>query len=239
MLVIGGGPYQGAPYLAGLGALRAGADIVRIASPAFEPIPDLIYERLKGDRVSEEHTQRLIALAEAADVVVCGNGLGTESHAVIEAVAPHCKKAVFDADALRLPLPSAQGESIFTPHAGEFTRITGNPVPEDTPGRARAARGAGIRGTVLLKGKTDVITDGDRVRFNRTGHPAMTVGGTGDVLAGIAGGLLCHLPAFEAACIAAYVNGKAGQQVAAERGAGMLASDLVDRIPGILFGKGG
>ena len=105
VLVIGGGPYQGAPYLAGLGALRAGADIVRIASPAFEPIPDLIYERLEGKRIGMEHTERLIALAEKADVVVCGNGLGAESHAVVEAVAPHCKKAVFDADALRLPLP--------------------------------------------------------------------------------------------------------------------------------------
>src|SRR5208337_2759744 len=51
VLVIGGGPYQGAPYLAGLGALRAGADIVRIASPVFEPVPDLIYERLFGDRI--------------------------------------------------------------------------------------------------------------------------------------------------------------------------------------------
>ncbi len=239
VLVIGGGPYQGAPYLAGLGALRAGADIVRIASPAFEPIPDLIYERLDGDRIMEEHTERLIALAGKADVVVCGNGLGTESHAVVQAVAPHCKKAVFDADALRSPLPSAQGESIYTPHAGEFARITGITLPEDTIGRARAARAAGLTGTVLLKGKTDIITDGNRVRFNRTGHPAMSVGGTGDVLAGIAGGLLCCIPAFEAACIAAYVNGNAGQQVAAERGEGMLASDLVDRIPAILFGKGG
>ena len=64
VLVIGGGPYQGAPYLAGLGALRAGADIVRIASPAFEPIPDLIYERLDGKRIGTEHIERLIALAE-------------------------------------------------------------------------------------------------------------------------------------------------------------------------------
>ena len=239
VLVIGGGPYQGAPYLAGLGALRAGADIVRIASPAFEPVPDLIYERLIGDRIGEEHIERLIALAEAADVVVCGNGLGTESHAVIEAVAPHCKKAVFDAEALRLPLPSAEGESIYTPHAGEFARIIGKTLPGDPLGRARAARGAGIRGTVLLKGETDIITDGNRVRFNRTGHPATTVGGTGDVLAGIAGALLHRIPAFEAACIAAYVNGKAGQQVAAERGEGMLASDLVDRIPKIVFEKGG
>jgi NAD(P)H-hydrate epimerase len=239
VLVIGGGPYQGAPYLAGLGALRAGADIVRIASPAFEPIPDLIYERLEGERITEEHTERLIALAEQADVVVCGNGLGTESHAVIQAIAPHCRKAVFDADALRLPLPAARGETIYTPHGGEFARITGKTLPDDTAGRARVARAAGFRGTVLLKGRTDIITDGTRVRFNRTGHPAMTVGGTGDVLAGIAGALLHKLPAFDAACIAAYVNGKAGQQVAAEQGEGMLASDLVDRIPAILFGKGG
>jgi ADP-dependent NAD(P)H-hydrate dehydratase / NAD(P)H-hydrate epimerase len=239
VLVIGGGPYQGAPYLAGLGALRAGADIVRIASPAFEPIPDLIYERLTGDRISEEHTERLVTLAENADVVVCGNGLGTESHAVVQAVAPYCRKAVFDADALRFPLPAAKGETIYTPHAGEFTRITRKTLPEETIDRARMARSAGIRGTILLKGRADIITDGTRVRFNRTGHPAMTVGGTGDVLAGVAGALLHRIPALEAACIAAYVNGIAGQQVAVERGEGMLASDLVDRIPAILFGKGG
>src|SRR5512137_2992605 len=238
VLVIGGGPYQGAPYLAGLGALRAGADIVRIASPVFEPVPDLIYEQLEGKRIGSEHTERLIDLAERADVVVCGNGLGAESHAVVEAVAPHCKRAVFDADALRLPLPAASAETIYTPHAGEFARISGTTLPDDTVGRARVARKAGIRGTVILKGHIDIITDGVRVRFNRTGDPAMTVGGTGDVLAGVCGALLCHLPAFEAACIAAYACGKAGESVAAVRGSGMLASDIVDRIPAILFRKG-
>ena len=238
VLVIGGGPYQGAPYLAGLGALRAGADIVRIASPAFEPIPDLIYERLEGSHIGREHTDRLIALAERADAVICGNGLGTKSHEVVEAIGPHCKKAVFDADALRLPLPVAAGETIYTPHAGEFTRIAGVTLPDDTVGRARAAKKAGIRGTVILKGHIDVITDGTRVRFNRTGDPAMTVGGTGDVLAGVCGALLCRLPAFEAACIAAYVNGRAGSAVVAERGGGILASDLVDKIPSVLYRKG-
>jgi len=235
VLVIGGGPYQGAPWLAGLGALRAGADIVRIASPVFEPLPDLIYEYLAGERIGEEHVEKLIILAEHADVVVCGNGLGAESHQVVREVIPCCKKAVIDADALRLPLPMAAGETLYTPHAGEFTRITGIKLPDGLRERALAAKGAGIRGTVLLKGPTDIITDGKRVRFNRTGDPAMTVGGTGDVLAGIAGALLCHLPAFEAACIGAYVNGRAGQAVAAERGEGMLATDLVDRIPLELF----
>jgi NAD(P)H-hydrate epimerase len=239
VLVIGGGPYQGAPYLAGLGALRAGADIVRIASPIFEPVPDLIYERLEGERIGKEHLERLVALATRADAVVCGNGLGPDSHEVVLAIAPYCKKAVIDADALRLPLPVAERETLYTPHAGEFTRITGIRLPDDTRERALVSKGAGINGTVLLKGSTDIITDGNRVRFNRTGDPAMTVGGTGDVLAGIAGALLCHLPAFEAGCIAAYVNGRAGEFVAAKRGEGMLASDLVDRIPAELFKRGG
>ncbi len=235
VLVIGGGPYQGAPYLAGLGALRAGADIVRIASPVFEPVPDLIYERLTGTAVGPEHLDQLCALAERADVVVCGNGLGTASHDVVCNVAPRCRKAVFDADALRLPLPVSAGETIYTPHAGEFARITGITPPADPVFRARVARDAGLSGTLLLKGPADIITDGRRVRFNRTGTPAMTVGGTGDVLAGVCGALLCHLPGFDAACIAAYVNGKAGMAVAGERGAGMLASDIVDRIPKELF----
>jgi len=237
VLVIGGGPYQGAPWLAGLGALRAGADIVRVASPVFEPVPDLIFEQLDGKKIRMKHTERLIALAEHADVVVCGNGLGAGSHAVLTAVAPHCRRAVFDADALRCPLPAATEETIYTPHAGEFARISGITLPDGTAERARAARDAGICGTVLLKGHIDVITDGSRVRFNRTGDPAMTVGGTGDVLAGVAGALLCQLPAFDAACIAAYVTGRAGQSIAAERGGGMLASDLVDRIPAELFKK--
>ena len=91
VLIIGGGPYQGAPWLAGLGALRAGADIVRIASPVFEPVPDLIYERLDGKAIGMEHLDRLIPLAEKADVVVCGNGLGAASHELVTAIAPHCQ----------------------------------------------------------------------------------------------------------------------------------------------------
>jgi NAD(P)H-hydrate epimerase len=239
VLVIGGGPYQGAPYLAGLGALRAGADIVRIASPVFEPVPDLIYERLEGKRIGEEHREHLMNLAARADAVVCGNGLGPDSHQVILSVVACCRKAVIDADALRLPLPLAMQETLYTPHAGEFARITGITLSDDTRKRALSAKGAGVTGTVLLKGSTDIITDGNRVRFNRTGDPAMSVGGTGDVLAGIAGAILCHMPAFESGCIAAYVNGRAGQYSAAQRGEGMLASDLVDRIPAELFRRGG
>jgi len=234
VLVIGGGPYQGAPYLTGLGALRAGADLVRIASPVFEPVPDLIYERLEGEVVGMEHIDRLLELAGDSDVVVIGNGLGEESHEVVVRVAGHCEKAVFDADALRRPVPSAT-QSIYTPHAGEFTRMTGIQPGNGLVSRAREVKKAAGKGTILLKGPVDVISDGRRVRFNRTGSPAMTVGGTGDVLAGVAAAIFCHLPAFESACISAYVTGRAGEDITAQQGGGLLASDIPDRIPFELF----
>jgi NAD(P)H-hydrate epimerase len=179
--------------------------------------------------------EEILRLVKAADVVVMGNGLGDKSHAAVQAIAPHCRKAVFDADALRQPLP-ASPSSIYTPHGGEFARMTGKRLTGDPAERARAARDAALPGTVLLKGPVDVITDGTRVRFNATGTPAMTVGGTGDVLAGICGAILCHLPPFETACVAAWVNGMAGARVQQGRSGGLLASDLAGEIPKILFG---
>ncbi|MDD5420476.1 MAG: NAD(P)H-hydrate dehydratase, partial [Methanomicrobiaceae archaeon] len=209
VLVVGGGPYQGAPYLSALAALRAGADIVRVASPVMLPQPDLIYERLPGDFIAEEHIEAILRLVDRADAVVCGIGLGEKSHSVVAAIAENAERAVFDADALRTPLPVAE-ETIYTPHAGEFLRMTGTRPPDDLVLRGRAVKAAATDGTILLKGATDIISDGSRVRFNRTGTEVMTVGGTGDILAGIIGALFCHLPAFEAACIAAYANGRAG-----------------------------
>ena len=238
VLVIGGGPYQGAPYLCGLGALRAGADIVRIASPVFEPVPELIYERLEGELIGAEHIDRILPLIDRADVVVMGNGLGSRSHHVVRALAPSCRRVVFDADALRSPLPEAK-DCIYTPHAGEFERMTGVEPGEDMIVRAHAVRAAAKKGTVLLKGWIDIISDGSRVRFNRTGTPAMTTGGTGDVLAGVIAGLFCQMPAFESACGGAYATGKAGMEIGTIHEGGMLASDLLSYIPKILFGKGG
>ena len=175
-------------------------------------------------------------LAGSADVVVCGNGLGDRSHQVVTAIAPLCKKAVFDADALRLPLP-VSAETMYTPHAGEFFRMTGIHPPGNLVERGRAVKGARVSGTILLKGQVDVISDGDIVRFNRTGSPIMTAGGTGDVLAGVAAALFVRLPAFESACVAAYVNGRAGMAAEEALGGGMLARELADRIPSELFMK--
>ena len=238
ILVIGGGPYQGAPFLAGSAALRAGADIVRVASPVDGFMPDLILERLPGNKVTKEHEAKLIALAEAADVVIAGPGLGTdeESLAVARTAVQHAKRAVVDADLLRHPLPKAKETTVYTPHQGEFTRLFGK-LPDTLKDRALAVQNAAQKENtvILLKGKTDIISDGTRVKFNTSGCAAMTVGGTGDVLAGITGGLLARMDAFPAACAAAYAEGKTGEKAAEKVGDGLMASDLLMKIAEILW----
>ncbi|NLX50367.1 MAG: NAD(P)H-hydrate dehydratase [Methanospirillum sp.] len=236
VLVVGGGPYQGAPYLAGLAALRAGADLVLVATPAPLPYPDVITLPLDGGVVGDSHLELLAAEAGRADSVVVGNGLGPGGGPVAVALAPHCRAAVFDADALRAPLPVAP-VTIYTPHAAEFERGFGSPPPAEIGARGRAVRAAARDRTVLLKGPVDVISDGTRVRFNRTGTPAMTVGGTGDVLAGVVGALLCRLPPFQAAVAGAFANGRAGELAAAGRSAGLCASDMLTRIPRVVSGR--
>lgn len=235
VLVVGGGPYQGAPYLAGLAALRAGADIVIVATPAPLPYPDVITIPVQGEDGWHEALERLIGEVERADTVVMGNGLGSGSAGIAAGLAPSCRRAVVDADALRLPLPAAP-ETVYTPHAGEFARTFG-PLPgEGLAERARAVRRAAQDGVVLLKGPVDIISDGNRVRFNRTGTPAMTVGGTGDVLAGVVGALLCRLDPFQAAVAGAYATGLAGEAAAQGRTAGLVASDMLTGLPDALYG---
>jgi hydroxyethylthiazole kinase-like uncharacterized protein yjeF len=235
VLVVGGGPYQGAPYLVGLAALRAGADLVVVATPSPLPYPDVITLPIAG-AVWTDHLDVLVSEAEKADAAVIGNGLGSSAAPVARALAPHCSAAVFDADSLRQPLPVAR-TTVYTPHAGEFARSFGARPPEDLAGRGRAVRDAARDGVVLLKGPVDTVSDGERVRFNRTGTPAMTVGGTGDVLAGVTGALLCRLPPFEAAVAGAYANGLAGEAAAAGRLSGLLASDMLTALPEVLYGR--
>jgi len=85
---------------------------------------------------------------------------------------------------------------------------------------------------MLLKGHVDVVSDGKRVKVNRSGNPGMTVGGTGDVLAGVAATLLAWTgDPFRAACAAAFLNGLAGDLAATKKGYHLLATDLIDHLP--------
>jgi NAD(P)H-hydrate epimerase len=188
---------------------------------------------LSEDHLSANDLQPLKELIVAHDVVVMGMGLGRhpDTRDALARIIPLTEKVVIDADAL---LPGLPLKGLVTPHAGEFQRISGiSLIDLDYKERTELVRGyARERAvTILLKGKVALITDGEIVRANTTGNPGMTVGGTGDVLAGIAAAFYARASALRAASAAAFVNGRAGDLVYLEKGFGMLATDVVEMIP--------
>lgn len=245
ILVVGGGPYAGAPALTALAALHSGADLATVACPASvaETVqgyaPDLIVRSLPGERVEPGSVDRLLELAGSADCVVVGPGLGGAEEtlrSVREFLRDFDGRAVVDADALSVvPEVNTGASLICTPHRAELVGMGG---PRATDWRERrdavTSFADGLGQTLLVKGRYDIVTDGDRTRVSRTGNPGMTVGGTGDVLAGATAAMFARKPdPLVAAGIAAYVTGLAGDAAATDRGNGLLASDVVDRLPGM------
>ncbi len=258
----------GAPALAALGALRAGVGLCRVAAP--EPIVGHVLRLVpsatgialpcaaNGSVAARRAAKRLADAVRGVDVVVLGPGLGTQAGAVgvvrLVLRASACP-IVVDADGLNaiaadpsLARPAC-GRLVLTPHPGEWKRlatalrITGNPV--DPASRAAAAQALAecLGAVVVLKGPRTVVADGKRVWVNRTGNAALATGGTGDVLAGVIGGLLAQLLAagandamFAAACAGVWAHGRAADvwTRAHKAGGGLLAADLLELLPGAI-----
>ncbi len=242
VLVIGGcKDYIGAPALAGLAALRTGVDLVVIAAP--EPVawsinnysPDLITRKFEGDFLNWDNVKDVIELCEGFDAVLIGPGLGLEPNTmdfVKEIVERVQLPKVIDADALKALKDAEIRNAILTPHAEEFRILTDEDLPKDIDERARIVKSYAKRDKIiLLKGHVDIITDGETTRLNHTGNPGMTVGGTGDVLAGLCLGLLAQTKDFfNSAFAAAHLNGKIGDYLLKKKGFGFTASDMIENI---------
>jgi len=196
--IIGGGPYSGAPALAALGAYRAGIDLVHVFVPASS------YDYVSG------FIPELIVHKLPGEII-------TEEH--LEFILG--KTSEFDADAI-FDFNFKHPNILLTPHRGELKRLTPSSRPEDL---LEYASKKGV--TLLIKGEVDIITDGNLMKENSSGHPRMAVGGTGDVLAGVCGALMAKgLTPFESARLAAYSLGKAGEICYEEIGSGFLPTDL-------------
>ncbi len=245
VLVVGGGPYTGAPALSAQAALRAGADLVRVAAPAAVAreiqgySENLIVREYDGEHLAPDHVDWLAGLASDHDALVVGPGLG-DADPTLSAVRSLLEgfegTAVVDADALSVvPDVDTDADLVCTPHQGELAAV-GGPTSDDWRERAALVESfaADIGHTWLVKGPYDVISDGERTRINRTGNAGMTVGGTGDVLAGVTGGLAPVLSPHHAAAVGAYATGTAGDIVVEESGNGLVATDLLDAIPSAL-----
>jgi len=253
IVVIGGSKYYtGAPALVGLAAYRTGADLVIIAVP--EKIssnlrnysPNLIIRDFPGDILSEQALPIIENLLPWATSVAIGPGLGTEETSIktileiIEKTQKFGIPIVIDADALKaisrdLKILS-NSQIVLTPHHGEFKILSGIDL-KDTEllykikKAIEFAKKLGV--TILLKGHEDIITNGEKFKINLTGTPAMTVGGTGDVLTGIISCLIGQkINVFESAASGAFINGLAGELASKKFGGNhIIATDLIDLIP--------
>ncbi|MDB5370521.1 MAG: bifunctional ADP-dependent NAD(P)H-hydrate dehydratase/NAD(P)H-hydrate epimerase [Roseomonas sp.] len=235
LTIPGGASMPGAARLAAMAARRAGAGLVTLAAED-DATATLFRQGEPGLLVSGPPPEALLA-DERRNAWVLGPGLPArpETLALLRRVVEAGRLVVADGGALTAaagqPL-ALRGTAILTPHAGEFARVFGAPG-EDRMAAARDA--AAVTGAVVvLKGSDTIIAAPDgRVAINANAPPALATAGSGDVLAGLAGGLLAqHMPPFEAACAAAWLHGQAATLALGTASAGtpLVAEDLLPRI---------
>ena len=254
LLVIGGSEtFVGAPALVALAAYRTGTDLVFVAAPektanAISSMsPSLISVKLPGNSLTLTHLPLLREHIEKATAITIGPGLGrsTKTLSTIRRILNHVgqlkKPLLVDADAFEaigvIRKRIFHDSTVLTPHAGEFKEIAGKAPSAELRTRSNEVKALAEEtgGVILLKGNIDVISNGERVKLNRTGNPGMTVGGTGDVLSGIISGLLAQgVGAFRAAVAGAFISGAAGDLAEEELGYHLTPTDLLEHIPRVM-----
>ena len=254
LLVIGGsGVFTGAPTLVALAAYRTGTDLVFVAAPertaqAISSIsPNLITIKLPGENLASNHIRVIRDELVKANAVAIGPGLGLSKQTVsavrkIVAIVRQAKKPLLlDADGLKalgvVRKIMFDGTTVVTPHASEFQAVSGKAPSRDPKVRSKEVLEFASRtgAVVLLKGHTDVISDGMSLKLNNTGNPGMTVGGTGDVLSGIVAGLMAQgVDGYRAAVAGAFINGAAGDLAEEQFGYHLTPTDLLGHIPKIM-----
>jgi hydroxyethylthiazole kinase-like uncharacterized protein yjeF len=260
LLLVAGSPGKaGAAVLAARAAVRAGAGLVTAAVP--EPILAIVHlgsiESMVlplaassaaeggGGALVAAAAEQVLAAAAGKSAVALGPGLGQDAEtvaAIRRLVAAVELPLVLDADGINAfagraaELAARRAPTVLTPHPGELGRLLGTSTAAVQADRLAAVRraAAATGAIVVLKGSLTLIAaPGGGLYVNPTGNPGMASGGTGDVLTGILGGLLAQrLDPLDAACLAVYLHGLAGDLALARlRGPSLAAEDLIGALP--------
>ncbi len=235
-IVGGSADLPGAVLMTALAALRSGVGLVTVFAPKSlsavfaARAPEAMWVGLPetpAGGLALASLGRIVEGLERADALEVGPGLGRNPETLslaLELVATSPLPLVIDADALQPGVVRAGGAPrILTPHAGEFARIGG-------AAGLRALAGE-VRGVVIQKGPVTRVSGGGAVYHGFCGGPVLSRGGSGDILAGLAGGLLAQAPAHPlvAACRAVVWHGMAADQLARARGqAAVRTLELLD-----------
>lgn len=261
LLVIAGSVGKtGAAAMACQAALRMGAGLVTLAIPkSLNAIMEVKLTEVMTEPLPETPRQTLslrafntiLRLCENKRAVIIGPGVGTLKETqtlILKLIKTLDLPIILDADGLTALatqpkiLPAKNRSLILTPHPGEMARLiqsTSKEVQEDRIGISRNFSQSNHVHLVLKGYRSLIATPKGEVFINPTGNPGMASGGTGDVLTGMMGGLICQgfdiLPSLQ---ISVYLHGMAGDQITREMGEkSLIASDIIGKLPALLQGK--
>lgn len=257
VLIIGGSiDYFGAPILAALGALGAGADLVYLLVPEcnFEVTrsfyPDFIVRKYPGNFVNTRTWDSVVDLLPRVDSVLIGPGISEnpESLRVITRIAEKAAAGcpvIFDAEAipaiaqLGLIAEGQKAHFTITPNRAEMDEIIEGSLPDNPDEEMKLVENFSQKWgtTILLKTPRDVIASpGQPTKMNVTGNAGMTVGGSGDVLSGVVASLIAqHIPSYDACQCAAFLTGLAGDSLYRQKGYNFIATDLALELPYTIY----
>ena len=248
LVVAGSRGMCGAAMLVCRAAYRTGTGYVRLVLPqSLVPFVDVQVPEVVTIGMAETSAGTLARTAQRSilerltenDTLAIGPGLSRNrdtQQLIKNIVANSDKPMVVDADALdnyQLPITNYQ-LPIMPPHPGEMARLMNTTVEAVQADRDRTAKEAAQRfkAIIVLKGHHTIVTDGDNLYINETGNPGMATAGMGDVLTGVIAGCLAQgLSPWDAAWCGVYLHGLAGDLVYAEKHTGLIASDVVERLP--------
>ncbi|HZS04637.1 MAG TPA: NAD(P)H-hydrate dehydratase [Blastocatellia bacterium] len=266
LLIAGSRGKTGAAALASETVLRAGAGLVTIATAqsaqallVTQARTEVMTESLpetESGAISHEAIERATSLAQKRTVIAIGPGLSSSEESTRKFVSDFVRQravpVVIDADGLNALSPwpddlrgSDELPIIITPHPGEMARLAGKTNAEVVADRIGTARDFATKHHVItvLKGSRTLIAAPDgEVYVNPTGNAGMATAGSGDVLTGLAAGLLAQRPqeALRAMIAAVYLHGLAGDLAASELGMrSLMASDITGKIPEAILRVGG
>jgi NAD(P)H-hydrate epimerase len=259
LAVAGSRSKSGAAVLLARGALRCGVGLMTVATTTSaqqrvavqqpEVMTEPLAETADGELAPTAAAAALELLSQRGALAL-GPGLGAsaDTREAVRAIVGGCHAPlVIDADGLNalagperaVPLPDRPRPAVITPHPGEAARLLDCETRGVQADRLDAARrlARASRAVVVLKGHQSIVAcPTGRVGINASGNPGMATGGMGDVLTGAVGAFLARgLSAWDAARLAVFVHGDAGDRAARRIGEhGVIASDLIDELPAAL-----
>ncbi len=257
LVLAGSTGYTGAAYLASEATVRAGSGLVTLAvAKSLYPILAVKlteamvrpYPETKDGSLAISARNTILAFAKKCNSIAIGPGLSQNKETarlVRDIVVKLGGTITLDADGINAfcgyanHLKKAKGRLILTPHTGEMARLIGKTREEIQANRKDIALKCASEYNIVLvlKGHNTVVASPDgRLYVNETGNPGMASGGVGDVLTGVIAGFTAQgADPFDAAVLAVYFHGLAGDLAAKEKGfLSLTATDILNRLPEVL-----